>query len=314
MSQPSSLFVMSEAYLFLGQALCGELEPWMLPVLFPETETAEIEAGLAGEFYRVWSLTLYPYANVFLSDDGLMGGDVTEAVAAVYRRMGWQAPSAYPSDHLGVQLAALSWLSAAEAEAIADNQRAHVGQIQALRYDFLNRYVLSWLPALAVACERVQSPVYGRVMTVLLELIAADGEALARHLVMFESAPVDLPVAPDVLADEQTRLRDIAEYLTRPAWAGVFLSRDDIRRWAARYGIPSGFADRGTLLHNLMRESVNYGVFSGLMGEIVGWVDETALSLRALAQKHPVLKTGCELWAVRADQTGQMLRQLLSMA
>jgi TorA maturation chaperone TorD len=313
MSDKLSIYAINEGYTFLAQALLDALSPDMLLVLFPEAALSEINADeLEVDHYRVFGINVYPYASVFLSADGLKGGAEAEASTAFYARVGWATQTNEP-DHIAVQLGVLGWLAGAELEALEDGKASQVARIQALRRQFLDERVLTWLPSLYLATAGQKSFVYAEVVRLALELVAEDRAVLARNDLMQASHPVfALPAAPDLLVDPKTGLRDIAEYLMTPALSGLFFSRDEVIRLAGRHGLPTGFADRKTLLHNVLRGAVNYGVFPVLIADLCAEAQRWGSHLRELGQKHPTLSAGCLVWARRVDKTLETLNRVVS--
>lgn len=303
----------SEGYLFLSEAILHGMAAWMLPILYSTPDDVQPKAiGLQTGHHRVFSMEVHPYASVFLSEVGLMGGSECEANAAFYQRIHWTPPAEKPVDHLAVQLAALGWLAGAEWDAVTDQQPAHVTRIQALRRQFLDERVLTWLPAVALACIAQSSSVYTDVMRLTLELVATDRAALGDELMLSTHPPFFLPSPPDILADPKTGLGDIAFYLMTPALSGVFLSWGNLLEIARRHRLPSGFTDRITLLHNLLRNAANYGLFVPFVNDLYVFVAGRVADLRDLAQKHPALATGCLVWAEQAEITLMILKQMQS--
>lgn len=290
----------SRAYEALAGALHEGITPALAGVLGADGQDAE---ALAAEHYRVLGLNVYPYAGVFLSGDGLMGGVEADACQAFYASVGWEVPNQQP-DHLGVQLGALGWLAGAEADALFDGAGGQAARVRGLRRRFLDERVLTWLPTFARAVTWQGEGVMADLARLALELAVTDRQALGDDLMGGFGAPLALPSPPDLMADPKTTLRDIAHYLTTTAWAGLYLSRDDIARWAQRHAVPTGFTDRQTLLHNVLRSAVAYGRFAPLMDD-----------LRALAEDWAgYYEAGTwpwrEVWAARARQTATMLREV----
>lgn len=307
MPDPTPVQARSDAYHVLGTALLDGLTPQMLDLLGEVSALGDLTAQppsadvLSAEHYRVFGLNVYPYAGVFLSVEGLMGGMQADAAAAFYAQVGFQ-PSG-DADHIGTQLGALAWLTGAEADALVDGQMGQVARLRGLRRRFLEERVLTWLPALAKAVEVQGAPLYTAVAHLALELSVDDRAALGDDLLV-AGEPFALPPAPDLLADPKTSLRDIAGFLTTSAYAGVYLSRDDITRLAQNHRVPTGFTDRTTLLHNVLRSAVDYGVFAALIedlrGLVAGWADYFgAFDLPA-----------CAVWASAAAYTAEMLAQV----
>lgn len=307
MPDPTLVQARSDAYHVLGTALLDGLTPQTLDLLGEVSALGDLTAQppsaevLSAEHYRVFGLNVYPYAGVFLSVEGLMGGIQADAAADFYAQIGFQ-PSG-DADHIGAQLGALAWLAGAEADALADGQMGQVARVRGLRRRFLDERVLTWLPALAKAVESQGAPLYTAVAHLALELAVDDRAALGDDL-MAVGEPFGLPPAPDLLADPKTSLRDIAVFLTTSAHAGVYLSRDDITRLALRHRVPTGFTDRTTLLHNVLRSAVDYGVFAALVEDL----RETAAGWTAYFGVFDL--PSCAVWGAAAARTAEMLAQV----
>ena len=115
----------------------------------------------------------------------------------------------------------------------------------------------------------------------------------------------------DLLADERTGLKEIAEFLLTPIYSGIYLSRDDIGRLARQQGVPRGFGDRQLLLLNLLRSAAKYET----LGQVIDGLEELAGRWeQAYAEMMPSPGVGgpAAMWRTRAAATVALLEQIRS--
>ena len=197
----------------------------------------------------------------------MLGGATTERASAFYRRAGFSPPTSTNPDHIGVQCSLLTYLSIAEADAWQDGAAAQAARMRHLQREFLDQHVLTWLLPLVHAIYREADTFYVALAQLTVEVVAGHYAALddVIPLTPFQFA---LPDTPDLLGDEATRLKDIATYLLTPAYSGIFISRDEIRRMARQLRLSHGFGDRPQMLSNLMQTAVDYDQFSSLITQL----------------------------------------------
>lgn len=312
MSDMTSLQAISEGYHFLSHVLLDGFTPDSLRIVFPDLPVSDSDTeALEVAHYQVFGRNVYPYASVFLSEDGLKGGVEAEASEAFHQRVAWRALTSEP-DHIAAQLGVLGWLAGAEADALADRLPAQAARVRALRRQYLDERILTWFPALSVAVTAQAVDIYTEAVRLALELTATDRSTLGEGLMAVERHIFALPSVPDVLADPKTSLRDIAHLVMTPALSGGFLSYDDLMRLARRHGLPMGFADRRTLLHNVFRVGVDYGIFPALIADLAAIVRGWVAQFNAMSATHPALSTGCAVWADRARMTIDLLHRVKS--
>lgn len=256
------------AYALLGRLVWrgpdAELAPVVraLPALADVLPDEDADAW-AAEHQRATGWEVFPYQSAYLSRDGLLGGAEEARVRAAYAEGGF-APKG-EGDHLGLELAYLAHLCAAEVEAAADG--VSVADLQALQRRFLAEHVLRWLPAVVVAFERAGCPLYARVSAVALELAVSHGAAV-------EVAP-SLPGAPIGLDDPETGIAALARAWVVPAVSGWALSRCAIGRVARTADVPVGFGSRAHQLEAAWRAAVDHrrlgGFLAGLAAEAEAW-------------------------------------------
>lgn len=272
------------AYALLGEALVNGLtEPVFerlgaLPALHDVLPSAPSDEEAAA-FHEATSLDVFPFESVFVDPEGLLEGPTTATVAEAYRAAGFHPDTrSRPADHVGVELAFLAHLCAAEADALRDGADEAVSIVRAHAAAFLDAHLLRWLPALVVAWDtQAGCPWVARLGHLALELAVSHRGAGGAEIAALPSATLDLD-------DANTRLADIVRYLVRPAASGWFLSRRGIARLAQRIDLPTGFGPRARMLEQVVFTAVDARVVPALVEALEAEVREVAEGLQALAR------------------------------
>lgn len=245
---------MTEAALALARArTCGWISEVVLDGWTPRA--LEVAAGLewldlphdaerrAARHHRVFGQGIPPYESVFLDPQGQLGGSCSEAVRQAYRRFGFQSTRTdVEPDHLGVQCAALCFLYGAEADALRDGVDA--AAIVELRASFVDAHLGRWVGALAVAVAAHEVHELTGLVELLVELLGGTR--------VLEGTPETL------LEAENTGLKQVCRYLTRPARCGAWLSVRDIQIVARRAELACGFGPRVKMLESLWFSAVDH--------------------------------------------------------
>lgn len=243
----------------------------------------------AAEHHRVWSLEVFPYESVFLGPSALLG-ERAPAVHASWAACGFSSRRAdLEPDHLGLELACVAFLSAAEADALDDGLDAE--PLRALQRRFLDDHLLRWLPAVQVAIRRCGAGFERAVVDLALELAQSHRG---------DPAPWELDPVPLDLDDPGTGLARIARWLSVPAASGMFLSKAAIARIAARIEVPRGFGSRARMLQSVLFAAADHG----RLPEVVGAIDEERAAWQVLGPP----------WSDRLERTGEVLAQLTGHA
>ncbi len=256
----------------------------------------------AAAHHRLFVLNGLPYEAVFLDPAGLLEGPVTAAVADSYRRAGWTAPRDASADALAHELAFLAFLCGAESDARRDGESAAAERARELQATFLARHLLPWLPPLALVLRDEGDPFYAALAELLLALAADHAEALARPAAAFA-----LPAPPDLLADDEAGLRQVAAFLATPPWSGLFVSRGALARIGRQRRLPGGFAGREQRLLNLWRAAAAYDAVDTLLGDLIALAQAWAMGAAGIAAAHPPLAPFAAPWAARATATADLL-------
>lgn len=303
----------SHSYALFGQLLLHGLTPQLmdyvseipaLTAVVPQPYDAD-EAAAA--HYRLFGFHLFPYESFFMDASGLLGGDVAEDVAATYARLGYEPSlSSTDTDHIGNELGAMSFLAGAEADAWVDGLAQTAVQMQRHQGQFMQRHLLRWLPPLVVAIQQHDDRFFAELAQLTLLLVADHYAALQPET----AVAMPLPAPPNLLADDKTSLRDVADYLATPLHSGLLLGRFGVGQLAQRLELPRGFGSRDQLLLNLMRAAVQYEGF----GKLGGLLAETAVAWQQayaqIASDFPALAPFVQPWLAQVAHTSVLLTHM----
>ena len=234
-----------------------------LPALADVWPSGDADARLAMH-QRVFGLEIFPYESVFLGEEGTLGGDATNRAQRTLTAAGFRGRRTDTQpDHVGLLLGALSWLAAAEAEALEDG--ADPGPARAHQARVIGGHLGRWLPVLSLSVSDMDRWTR-RLLELTVEAVAAHGHA----------EPFELPPRPaELLDDPRTGLARIARAWLIPAHSGWVISRYTIGRLAARAGIPAGFGPRWKMLEGVLAGAVDHErasvVLDGLADELARW-------------------------------------------
>jgi len=270
----------------------------VLPASFDPDQTA-------AEHYTLFQFNLHPYQSIFLDSSGLLGGEEMERVNHNYAAAGFIAGSDTSPDHIGQQFAFLAFLCGAEADAHRDRLPQQGAFIQQLQRDFMREHLLRWLPAFVVAVSWQETPFYNALARLGFEL------ALSHVLDLDVTAPpFALPTSPDLLADTQSSLRDIAQWLTTPPDSGFFLSRGHIARMGRTLQLPAGFGERRQLLTNLLRAAGQYEQMPALLHTLQALVNKAQAQYQQMSSDYPLLISFLHPWQQQLQHSQHQLNAI----
>jgi TorA maturation chaperone TorD len=301
--------LLSQLYL-AGVTAQNLVQVQAIPELAAELSLPLAADEAAADHQHLFGFNIHPYQSYFLDPAGLLGGLVTDGVAQTYQRLGFRPGAASESvDHIGHEMSLLAFLCAAEAEALEDGLPDMAGQMAGHQLSFLVGHMLPWIGPLTLAVSQQGQGFYGALAQVAFDLVQEHATELSGRLERPLAAGSVLPAAPNVLEDEGSGLKEIAEFLLTPAYSGIYLSRDDIGRLARRQAIPRGFGDRRQLLLNLLRSAANYDALGSVLDNL------EALARRWLAAYDDMIAQGgiglfVPGWRDRAAETVALLQQM----
>lgn len=295
------------AYHLFGSLFLGGITADLLPILRAAPDLAQAAGDFdadeaAAEHYHLTAVSVFPYESIFRDPSGLLGGEVSERIAALYRRSGFDVLS--DADHVGHELTFMAYLCAAEADAWAGGDDRAAALWQSREQAFLAAHLLAWLAPLVAAVEQSTSTFYARLAQHTLDL-AAD------HLTGWPAdPPLVAPFDSTALAGEETGLKEIARKILTPPYSGIFLSRDAISALARRHKLPRGFGDRTQLLTNLLRTAGQYDMATAVLADLVALCSSWSDCYAAQLEVHPTLRPWIQPWQERVERTAASLNTL----
>lgn len=273
-NQKNSESNLTQAYSCLSQIILGiPGTPWtqvfaqaaanpLLNLKVQPEDYASIDE-LEAEHYDLFGLTVYPYRNFFLDFEGKFGGEDSSDLIAFYQKHNFDhekgMAGAGPT-HLGTQLKFLSQLSPASDRKI-----------------FLEQFVFDWIFPFQYAVEDANNSVFSKVVLAVTDLLHAEYKTLSET--QAESGfSLKLPPFTQIdefLSNKDTSLNEISEFLLKPAYSGIYISRHLIKKMAADLNVPVGFGERRTIFSNLLQTASrfdNWGTFLSMLdGELSRW-------------------------------------------
>lgn len=207
-------------------------DPALSRALRPPNSAEELRL-LRAEYASLFVIEIPPYASIYLDAPPVIGGDTSLRWEGLLTSLGRPLRSlerAASADHAGLCLRAL-----------ADAERAD-DIVPVLRE------ILRWLPQFLTSIERnARTGFYGRVAVLTAQVIQESARAAAY---LGGATERDAPVGP-----EEMSLREIARWLTTPAWSGWFLSKHALRQLARPFGVATGRVDRAAALEQVFEAS-----------------------------------------------------------
>jgi TorA maturation chaperone TorD len=233
------------------------------------------------EYADVFLFRLYPYASVYLSPDGKLGGEARDRIAGFWRALGL-APPAEP-DHLAALLGLYASLVEQER---AETERAHRLLLREARRALLHEHLLSWTEPYLVKLGEVAPPAYRAWGALLDEALAAEAAELGSPA----GPPAALREAPALEPPAAIGGGAFLEQLLAPVRTGVILVSDDLAAAARQLGLGLRIAERRYVLEALLAQDA-----AGMLG----WLAEHAATW---SSRHE-----SEFWSERAAAAAALL-------
>lgn len=268
------------------------------------------------EHTEAFVLNCPPYAAVYLSPEGALGGEAADRVAGFWRAIGLTPPA--EPDHL----AALLGLYASLGEAAARARRpATAAALARFRAALLHEHLCSWLPVYLDAVTDLAIPGLVRWAGLLRDALAAEAGAhppAARlPLALREASPGAGPgpagngvnVAPPLpergLCHTHHTPRgevgpdDLIKLLTTPVRSGLILTRRALAHGADQAGVGHRIGERRFTLRAMLEQDP---------AATLDWLATEARRWQARHAARP--DPGGRWWAARAGHTARLLAGL----
>jgi hypothetical protein len=248
----------------------------------------------ASAYTDIFVFQLYPYASVYVGEEGMLGGEARDRVAGFLTALGLEAQPPEP-DHLATLLGAYASLRASEEGAGDLRAREH---FRGARRAFLWEHLLSWLPVYLDKLTRIAPRFYKAWAELLREAIDSEAASLGAQ----DALPLHLREARSLADPRESSSEEFLKALLTPARSGLILVRDDLSRAARalQTGVRAG--ERAFALRSLMGQDAA-ATLQWLATEADAWA-----SLHA--RRREAHGRVAEWWAARANSTATLLREL----
>jgi TorA maturation chaperone TorD len=248
------------------------------------------EAATNSEYADVFLFQLYPYASVYLGEEGMMGGDACDRVAGFWTALGRVPPS--EPDHLSALIALYADLVDDQVSGAGPEGALHQEAARALLHEHLSPWVFAYLARLA----ELGSGFYA-AWGALLEEALRDEQAAAPGPTLL---PVHLRSVNGITDPRDGGGAGFVTSLLAPARAGMIITRADLARLSSSLDLGLRAGERRYALEHLLsvdpegvlrwlaqeakRQAEGHGARVGLLGLTASFSQERALETAALCE------------------------------
>jgi TorA maturation chaperone TorD len=246
------------------------------------------------EYTDLFVFNVYPYASVYLSPEGLMGGEARDRAAGFWRALGEIPPA--EADHL----TALLGLHASLVESAAqERDGARRAALERARTALLWEHLLSWTPLFAWKVRDLARGAYQHWAALLAETLRTEAERTPPP----PGLPLHLRAGSDGMRASWRR-EDLPALASSPVRSGLVMARADLARAAREIGVPLRAGERRFVLTALL-DAAPRPIVEWLAGEAATWAGRHAAAESWLGDV-------ARWWHGRATATEATLRQLLN--
>jgi TorA maturation chaperone TorD len=248
------------------------------------------------DWTEAFVVQLVPYASVYLSADGMLGGEPADRVAGFWRALRLRPPA--DPDHLAALLGLYATLVEAEQAEPDGPGRALRRQARAA---LLQEHLLSWLLPYLHAMAEVGPAPYVSWAGLLRDVLAAEATEVGRS-----TQPASHLRELSVSSAEPSGLDELATGLLSPARSGIVLTRGHLGTAARALGLGSRLGERRRVLRSLVEQDP-----AGVLGRLAEHADLWVSRHRADVAVAGIQAT---YWADRASATAGQLRAYEAVA
>lgn len=248
------------------------------------------------EFTRLFTMSVYPYASIFLDYPAALDGDSTARAEQFYERTGFQVRDEWmlgASDALGAELECLAYL--------LEQGNEPLGQ------EFLNDHLLTWAPVCCSAIER-------NANSDLYRILARSTRDLLFEMADQSPKPIKWDLWQPGLDPEDLDLYSVLDYLTTPSRCGLFISKQEVLAIGQQLEIPIGFGDRGLMMSSLLKGAGAEDRVVEVLNEFRQFVGMWNEYYEDWIERHPFGAAMWGHWLERSRATGALLEEMQSAA
>lgn len=245
------------------------------------------------EYTEIFLFQLYPYASVYLGEEGMIGGEARDRVAGFWRALS-QTPPREP-DHLALMLALYAGLAGLEED---EGDAVKRSALRNARKAFLWEHLLSWLPVYLDKLSEIATPFYRKWGEILFQALVEESRVVGRQ----EQLSLHLRDGGGPIDPREEGLEKFLQSLLTPARSGIILTRADLQRAARALSLGSRMGERLFILKALFGQDAD-AMLSWLARETSSWI--------ALHRKRAkVFGEAAKVWEQKSEATSELLEQL----
>lgn len=246
----------------------------------------------SGDLYNAFIRELPPFASIYLSTDGNIGGDPRSTIAGFYRALSLPIPA--DPDHLSHLLSLLAGILSARDKTPADQLMERKDSIDRAAGVVLHDHLLSWLPAYLLRAQEVFPPSLGNWVSItfdLLSLLSLQYDTVVSSVAGFRG---ELSQVGDP--------NQIVRWLTSPGLSGLIISLGDIEEVARKLELPLRAGRKRFVLQEMVSQASNQ-----VLSEFQALAKNQSRLFDSQVEQFSSLKG----WAARASQSADLLASII---
>lgn len=251
-----------------------------------------VEGATPSDLYHLFVKELPPFASIYLSSDGNIGGGSRSVIAGFYSALGIPTPS--DPDHLASLLRLLSGILNKEAELAGADSDAGDEQrlvsVSRARSVLVNDHLATWLPVYLLRAKEVAPrPLMGWVSCTLDLLSVMVGECQGTvPAVQVYDGNLAVPGSSS----------ELISWITTPGRSGIIVTHWDISNLAESLGLALRVGRKRFVLEELWAQARQ---------EVVGCIETMVERQMKLFDENIGDFPSLQAWSVKAAGTMQLL-------
>ncbi|TAN23269.1 MAG: hypothetical protein EPN30_07800, partial [Actinomycetota bacterium] len=242
------------------------------------------------DLYRLFIKELPPFASIYLSCDGNIGGDSTSVIAGFYSALG--VPTASNPDHLAELLRLLATILGKEADLAGagtnPSNEKHLASVSRARSVLVADHLATWFPAYLLRAKEVApSPLSGWVCSALDLMSILVGEDQSTGLTL---------EAPNKAVSAFSS--EMISWITSPGRSGLIITPWDLTNLAESLGLAVRIGRKRFVLEELWARAGE---------ELLVNLHLLALRQMNLFDAYSSSFPSLQAWAERAGRTAELL-------
>lgn len=252
-------------------------------------EALGLDSLTASAHTELFLWQLLPHASVYLSPDGMLGGEVAARIGDLWQLLGGSPPA--DPDHLAALMGLYaSLLDLSEAEPLPKAAAA----IKKASSVVLWNYILTWVPPYLAKASQIAQGGYRDWATLFLEVLASEAE---------ESVPLPTFSEGAKTLDDFEPGEEALKLLFAPGVSGILITRADLAACGGDTGLGLRLGERWYTYRALLEQSPH---------ETLQWTNSYVKSwIETLYTLPEVLKATSSPWIQRAQITSRWLERAI---